>query len=480
MNASPRDRAPTPPAAGSTYALLRRVVDVRPGEVKAMLLSCLYFFFALSSYFILRPIRDEMAVASGARTLPWLFSGTLAAMLVANPLYAAVVARLPVRRFVAVTYAFFALNLIVFYVLWRGSIAEVATGRAFFIWTSVFNLFVVSVFWGVMADLFHHTQAKRLFGFIAVGGTLGSVSGSAITSFLVKEVGVPNLLLVSATFIIIAILLVGSLPPRATVAAAVAPGEGGDTRDTHERELIGGSVWAGFTRVMTSPYLAGIAVFLFLYTFGSTVMYFAQTEIIGEFYKDRELRTAILARIELTTQLIAGIGQAFLTARIIRVAGLSVTLAAVPLVSIIGFTALGMTAWGVLPLLATAVVFGIARRSTEFMLTNPSRKILFTVISREDKYKANSFIETVVYRFGDQATSWSYAGLTALGLTLTGIAWVTVPLSAIYLALGVWLGRRQKELASQQASMTLAAGPPVGSPSGATVRQPAAGSASTN
>ena len=434
-------------ASSASVAFFRRLVDVRPGEVRVMLLSGLYFYFALSAYFILRPIRDEMAVASGVRNLPWLFAGALAAMLVANPLYAAVVARMPVRRFVAVTYGFFAANLLVFYVLWRMHVAEVATGRAFFVWTSVFSLFVPSVFWGVMADTFHNTQAKRLFGFIAVGGTLGSISGSAITSFLAQEVGVPNLLLVSATFVVIAILLVSSMPPRSVVAAA-----GGVTAASadRERELIGGSVWAGFTHVIKSPYLAGIAAFLLLYTFGSTVMYFGQTEIIGEFYKDRELRTAILARIELTTQVIAGIGQAFLTARLIRLFGLSVTLAAVPFVSIVGFTALGMTAWGVLPLLATFVVFGIARRSIEFMLTNPSRKILFTVISREDKYKANSFIETVVYRAGDQITSWSYAGLAALGLTLTGIAWVAVPLSAVYLALGVWLGRQQREMASQQ------------------------------
>ena len=454
----PRTNTPSE-TNSSSVAFLRRLVDVRPGEVRVMLLSCLYFYFALSAYFILRPIRDEMAVASGVRNLPWLFAGTLGAMLVANPLYAAVVARMPVRRFVAVTYGFFAANLLVFYVLWRMHVAEIATGRAFFIWTSVFNLFVVSVFWGVMADTFHNTQAKRLFGFIAVGGTLGSISGSAITSFLVQEVGVPNLILVSATFIVIAILLVSSIPPRSAVAAA-----GGVTAapDDRERELIGGSVWAGLTHVLKSRYLAGIAAFLLLYTFGNTVMYFAQTDIIGQVYKDRELRTAILARIELTTQVIAGIGQAFLTARLIRLFGLSVTLAAVPFVSIIGFTALGMTAWGVLPLLATFVVFGIARRSIEFMLTNPSRKILFTVISREDKYKANSFIETVVYRAGDQITSWSYAGLAALGLTLTGIAWVAVPLSAVYLALGVWLGRRQREMASQQ---TKGVSPPPRAPS---------------
>ena len=456
---NPRTANTQPDSNSSSVSFLRRLVDVRPGEVRVMLLSCLYFYFALSAYFILRPIRDEMAVASGVRNLPWLFAGTLAAMLVANPLYAAVVARMPMRRFVAVTYGFFAANLLVFYTLWRAHVAEVATGRAFFIWTSVFNLFVVSVFWGVMADTFHNTQAKRLFGFIAVGGTLGSISGSAITSFLVQEVGVPNLLLVSATFMVIAILIVSSLPPRSEVAAA-----GGVTVEAdRERELIGGSVWAGLTRVLQSPYLLGISGFLLLYTFGSTVMYFAQTDIVGAFYKDRELRTAILARIELTTQMIAGIGQAFLTARLIRTFGLSVTLAAVPVVSIIGFSALGMTAWGVLPLLATFVVFGVARRSIEFMLTNPSRKILFTVISREDKYKANSFIETFVYRTGDQITSWSYAGLTALGLTLTGIAWVAVPLSAVYLALGVWLGRKQKEMAAEQAKGVAAPSTSVGS-----------------
>jgi len=144
-----------------------------------------------------------MAVASGVRNLPYLFMGTLTAMLIANPLYAAIVARFPMRRFVGITYGFFAVNLLAFYVLWRLKVAEVAVGRTFFVWTSVFNLFVPSVFWGVMADTFHQAQAKRLFGVIAVGGTAGAVSGAAITSFLVERVGVANLLLVSATFVVV-------------------------------------------------------------------------------------------------------------------------------------------------------------------------------------------------------------------------------------------------------------------------------------
>ena len=465
-------------SAGPLHALLRRVVDVRPGEVRVMLLSCLYFFFALSSYFIMRPIRDEMAVASGVRTLPWLFAGTLAAMLIANPLYAAVVSRLPVRKFVAVTYGFLAANLLVFYVLWRAHVAEVAVGRAFFIWTSVYALFVPSVFWGVMADTFHETQAKRLFGFIAVGGTLGSISGSAITSFFVQSVGVPNLLLVSATLIVLAIAIVASLP-RPAVAEAF-PRDADSRAGGHHREVIGGGAFSGMTHVLRSPYLAGIAAFLLLYTFGNTVMYFAQTDIIGRAYEDRELRTAVLARIELTVQTIAALGQAFLTARIIRWAGLSVTLAAVPLVSIIGFAALGSTAWGMLPLVATFAVFGIARRSIEFMLTNPSRKILFTVISREDKYKANSFIETVVYRAGDQMFSWGFNLLLGIGLTLTGLSWIAVPVSMVYLALGVWLGKRQRDLASQQSGAPPVAGPRGGPTTTPAIAQPAAGRASTN
>src|SRR5688500_13511755 len=194
------------------YRLLRRVVDVEPGEVRAMLLACLYFFFIFTSYFILRPIRDEMAVASGARSLPWLFAGTLTGMALVNPLYAALVVRFPVKRFITITYQFFALNLLLFYLAWRSGGATLWAGRGFFIWTSVFNLFVLSVFWQFMADTFRSGQAKRLFGFIAVGGTLGSISGSAITALLVDNVGAANLLLVSAALLQVAVAIVLFFP----------------------------------------------------------------------------------------------------------------------------------------------------------------------------------------------------------------------------------------------------------------------------
>ena len=424
------------------HRLMQRVVQVRPEELNAMLGAAVYFFCILTSFFILRPIRDEMAVASGTRNLPWLFLGTLGTRLVMNPLYASLVSKFPVKKFIPITYGFFVSNLLLFYAAWTLGWDEVMTGRVFFIWTSVYNLFIVSVFWGMMADAFDAGQAKRLFGFIAVGGTLGSVMGSGLTAFFVERVGVANLLLVSAGFLSVALLIVAAFP--------TLPREGSTSAVKREDEVIGGGALSGMTHVFASPYLSGIAVFILLYTLGSTVLYFAQTDIIGQFYEDREARTAVLGKMEFITQSITAFGQLFLTGRLIQRFGLAVTLAAVPFVSLIGFIALGLGNAGVLPLLATFIVFSVARRSTEFVMTNPSRKILFTAVSREDKYKASSFIETFVYRGGDQLASWGYAGLVALGLSLTGISWVTVPFAAAFFALAVWLGRQHKRIIDQQ------------------------------
>ena len=397
-----------------------------------MVLGCLYFFFTLASYFVLRPIRDELAVASGARTLPWLFTGTLAVMLVASPIFSALVVRFPAKRFIGITYQFFAANLLVFFLAPRLGVDAAVAGRAFFVWTSVFNLFVVSVFWSFMADTFRSEQAKRLFGFIAVGGTLGSIAGSALTALLARSIGTLNLLLVSAALLEVAAFLVAIFPAPAPDAATAR------MADERARRAIGGSVWAGITHVTRSRYLLGITGFLFLYTVGATVLYFAQTEIVGAHVTTREARTEMLARMELAAQTLTAITQVFFTARIIRALGLPAVLAIMPAVSVLGFAALGA---GGAPVLSTFILFSVLRRATNFGLTNPSMEILFTVVSREDKYKAKTFIETFVYRAGDQMAAWGYAGLTALGAGLAAIAWLAVPLSALFLALGVWLGR---------------------------------------
>lgn len=431
----------SPASADRLHALLRRVVDVQRDEMHAMLVSFAYFFFVLSGWFVLRPIREAVAAATGVSRLPYLFAATLAAVLVANPLFAALVVRYPVRKFISLTYQFFVVNILILYALMtfmapvEGSVADVWIGRTFFVWTSVFNLFVVSIFWAFMADSFRSEQAKRLFGFIAVGGSLGSTLGSAATAVLAPMIGTPNLLLISAVLIELAVLCVRRFPAR--------EGLPDHTLTRHEDVPIGGSLWAGFTRVVKSPYLLGISAFFVLFTFGSTILYFEQADIVGKTFADRAARTAVMARIELIVQSLTLVTQIFLTGRLIRWLGLAASLAFLPLVTMVGFAALGT--W---PVFLTVATLAVVRRAGNFALNNPAMEILFTVVPREDKYKAKNFIETFVYRFGDQIGAWGVAGLTALGLGMAGVAYAAVPLAAIWLALGVWLGRRQERLAS--------------------------------
>ena len=424
---------------------LRRVVDVRPNELAATWASFVFFFFVLSSYFILRPVRDLVAVTTSPTRLPWLFGGTLIAMLVANRLFSSLVVRMPVRRFVPLTYHVFASNLLVFFAVMRITGDAIGTvpwlGIVFYIWTSVYNLFITSVFWAFMADVFRSAQAKRLFGFIGVGGTLGSITGSTLCVVLADRIGVTNLLLVSMALLEVAAIVVARFP-----AAPRSPGDAPSAADDRDDGRIGGSVWAGFTAVLRSPYLAGIAGFQVLYTIGSTLLYFEQAQIIRQAFTSPEARTVVLAQIEQAVQILTVVMQIFLTGRIIRWFGLAVTLALLPAMTALGFTALGTA-----PILATLVVFIVLRRGTNFGLTNPAMEVLFTVVPREDKYKAKSFIETFIYRAGDQIGAWTYAGFAALGLGISGAAYAAVPFAVVWLALGLWLGRRQGQLAAAEA-----------------------------
>ncbi|HEX4622625.1 MAG TPA: MFS transporter [Myxococcaceae bacterium] len=423
--------------------LLSRVVDVRPEEVRATLLAALFFFFVLSSYFILRPIRDAMGVAAGVSKLPLLFLGTLGAMLVAQPLYAALVARTRVRRFIPVTYHFFAANLLIFFALQRfGSAAwGVWSGRVFFVWTSVFSLFVPSVFWSFMVDHFTPEQGRRLFGFIGVGGTTGSLLGSAITATLARAIGPDQLLPLSALLVELAVVVLLAFPAR--------PARIEEPAHVPARPL-GGSAWDGFRQLLSSSYLSGIAGFLFLYTLGSTILYFQQADVVGKTFATPGARTQVLAQLELGAQLLTLVTQLFFTGRIIRKAGVALTLMIMPAVSVLGFAALGMSGWRWLPLFGTLAAFTILRRGSNFSLTNPAMEVLFTVVDRSAKYKAKSFLETFVYRAGDQLAAWSYSGLTALGMSLGGIAWLAVPASAAFCVLGAWLGKRQAALARER------------------------------
>ena len=443
-----------PTRQAGPLAAATRLMGARPEEAQVVLLSCAYFFFILSAYYVLRPIRDAMGVAGGVSNIPWLFTGTLTGMLLVHPLFAALVSRWPRRRFVTLTYRFFMANLVVFFFLLRfvSEGASVWAGRAFFVWLSVFNLFVVSVFWSFMTDIFRERQSRRLFGFIGVGGTIGGIVGSSVTAFLATALTPVTLLWFSILLLEGAVWCVKRLD-RYVAGSARGPsertGDAGPAPATAMHEVIGGSAMDGIRRVAASPYLLGIAAFMLLFTVGSTFLYQVQADIISRHFPTDAERTAVFARIDLAVNLLTLLTQAFLTHRLVKWLGVGRALALMPALSVVGFAVLGTTTAlagiGTTVVLAVFVVFQVIRRGGEFALARPVREMLYTVLSRSDKYKAKNFNDTFVYRTGDQIGAWSFPAIGALGAGTAATVLVIVPLSVVWLLVALWLGRQQVE-----------------------------------
>ena len=450
---------PPADAAATRGTLLSRVVSMRPGEGRLVAWAWLYLFAVFTAYYVIRPIRDEAGVAGGVANLSWLFSGTLLAMMAVNPPFAALVAALPRSRFIGLTYRFFMLNLLAFLVLFRASGGEgnVWVGRAFFIWTSVFNLFVVSVFWSFMADLFTNEQGKRLFGFIAAAATVGGIVGASVTASTVESLGVPTLLLVAAALLELGVFASRRLGAIAPQFATPAKPKAGDAAaaPTGDSRAIGGGVLAGLTHALGSTYLLNICLYMLLYTILSTFLYFQQAAIVDASFASRGARTAFFARVDLLVNVLTLSAQVLLTGRVTRRLGVAATLTGVPLLTAIGFLWLGLA-----PAVAVVVGFLVLRRTGNFAFARPSREVLFTVVSREDKYKAKNFIDTVVYRLGDQVGAWSSSLVTMAGLGTGAIAWAAVPLALAWVANAWWLGRRQETM-STTASAPVVARPAV-------------------
>jgi ATP:ADP antiporter, AAA family len=432
------------PKGGPLYRALKRILDVRSAEASALGWSWFYIFSVLSAYYILRPIRDEMGVAGGVENLPWLFTGTLIGMILINPPFAALVAKLPRVRFISITYRFFIANLLLFVLLlhWAGPEQNIWIGRVFFIWTSVFNLFVVSVFWALMVDVFDSEQGKRLFGFIAAGATLGGIAGSGITAALAQHVS-PTYLLLGSMVLLEAAVFGARRLARLSDALHVRPGARGGQR------AVGGGVFSGIAHAFKSPYLVNVSLYILLYAVTSTFLYFQQAEIARSSFVDRGARTAFFARVDLWVNILTLGAQLFLTGRVVRNLGVGLTLGILPAVSVLGFSGLAL-----MPTIAIVVIYQVVRRAGNFAFARPAREVLFTVVALEDKYKAKSFIDTVVYRAGDQAGAWSYALLGFMGLGMTGIAVAAVPISLVWWLNGLWLGRQQERLATAEKTVS--------------------------
>ncbi len=422
-------------------AFLQRITGARSEEVPALAWALIYIVALFLAYYVLRPIRDELGVAGGVRNLPWLFSGTLAVMLLASPLFSYAVRSFSRDRFIAFSYRFFTLNLIVFAVLLAVVPPEgqVWIGRAFFVWVSVFNLFVISVFWSFIVDVFDAEQGKRLFGIIAAGATLGGLLGSALTSGLIEQIGRTGMLVISMLLLEVAVYASRRLSRVSETFHK--PIKAGDP----ERPL-GGGILAGMAHTFRSPYLLGLGLFILLYSITSTFLYFQQASIAEANFSDRAARTAFFAGIDLWVNAITLILQLFVTGWLMSWLGVLATLCALPVVSILGFGALAAY-----PTVAVFVTAQVARRVCNFAFARPTREVLFTSSDREDRYKAKNFIDTVIYRGGDQVGSWSYGGLVGLGLTITQISVIAVPLSLIWLVLSYFLARTHERVETRLA-----------------------------
>jgi ATP:ADP antiporter, AAA family len=438
--------------------IFSKIVDVKPDEIRALWLGFVFNFMVLGGYYVIRPIRDEIGASSGVENLPWMFTATLVAMLVANALFSALVAGMSRRKFIPIAYRFFIANLVIFSALMRilTPAQQAWLGRTFFVWLSVANLFVVTVFWAFMTDLFSNEQGKRLFGFISIGGSLGAIIGGSITAWLVKSIGAANLLLVSGVMFEVAAQSVRFFP------ADFARGQQTSQDRRAEDAAIGGSLWSGITHIFRSPYLFGLFAFIIFYSTTSTWAYFQQSDLAGHGFADRAARTTFFANLDRSVNTLTLLGQLFLTGRFLKWLGVTPTLIIMPALSLIGFVFIGVS-----PLLAVLAVFQVLRRAATFAFMRPAREVLFTVLRREDKYKAKSVIDTFAYRVGDQLGAWSYRGLNALGFGLRGISFITIPIITAWLALSVWLGHKQRIFAEAQRGKRVAPSVDIAAPEAA-------------
>lgn len=423
---------------------LERALNVRRGELAPLLFSALFFFCVLTALQVLRPAREALGMQRGIEAIRWLFMGTLVITLFVNPVFGLLVSRFRRMVFIATTYLFFAFNLLVFYALlvFTPQAVGQVSGQVFYVWMSVFNLFCTMVFWALMADRFSLEQSKRIFGVIAVGGTVGAIFGSWLAARYAEVIGAPALLLIAVAFLTFA---VGAAWGVTRTQPAAAASEGASPAAEPERAIIGGSAWEGFRAALKSPYLLGISAYVLILAIIATFIYFTRLQMVAELGEGVDMRAGVFARIDLYTQIATLVLQAIVTGHLMRRLGVPVTLALLPITVALGFVGLAIVGT-----LVALVVFDATFRAVQRAVMRPARETLFTVIGREDKYKAKAFTDTFVYRGGDVLGAQVEGLLRSLGFALYALAAVAVPLAVAWGVLGVWLGRRQQEAARQR------------------------------
>ena len=421
---------------------------IEPGEQRAALLSFCFLFLVMFSYQVLKPIRDAMGTVYGADKLEHLFTATFAGTFVVAPIYAWIASRVKLQTLLPCVYGFFVVNILVFYALFEANPESRMLAAAFYVWLSVANMFVISVFWSFMADLWAKEQSKRLFGFIAAGGSVGAAVGPAITAAVVTVVGTGAMMLLSAIGFALTIVIIRVLV-RDKAARHV---EGGHTQQTTLDRRLGGNPLAGFSLLLKSPYLLLIAAFILFMTWISTIVYFQQAEFISKAFASKEARTQAFAVVELIVNIGAIAIQLFGTSRLVSRFGVTAGLLFNPLLMLLAFVAVALS-----PVLMVLLSVQVIRRISEYAVARPSREMLFTVVDQERKYKAKSVIDTVVYRFGDLTAAWAQAGLGALGWGVSAIALFGAAVAAVWGTVALALGRRFERIRALQSEESSAA-----------------------
>ncbi|KWR76489.1 NTP/NDP exchange transporter [Cupriavidus sp. IDO] len=445
-----------PDTAATSLARLRRGLGIQPGEGGAVIAGFLFFFCLFASYFMLRPVRETAGIAGGVKNLQWLFTATFVVMLAAIPVYGACCAWLPRRRFVPWVYAFFIANLLAFAFATRAEPDNVWLARVFYVWLSVFNLFVVSVAWSLMADVFRPEQARRLFALLAAGASAGGLAGPVLGGWLVTRIGLTGLMLLSAALLAATLPGVGWLfgwRRRAGAGIAVA----GDAQSTASAAQdpahpVGGGLLAGLALLARSRYLLGISLFVVLLATASTFLYFEQARLVAEAFPERARQTQVFSALDATVQAFTIVIQLFFAGRVARRYGVTALLTAVPLIVAAGFLVLAL-----LPTFGVLAGAMILRRVGEYALLRPGREMLFTVVDPETKYKAKNVIDTAVYRAGDAVSAWVKTGIDALSGHPATVALAGAALALVWAVLGWWLGRQHEGQLGPQDASTLQA-----------------------
>jgi AAA family ATP:ADP antiporter len=414
-----------------SFPLIRKVLRAQAGEETAVALAFGYFFMLMCAYYLLRPLRDAMAIEAGLENLPWLYVGTLAATLVLSPGFGALVARVRKALLLPLTYVFFASNLLVFYLLFKIAPDAQWLAAAFFIWVSTFNMFVVSVFWSFMVDVFRDEEAKRLFGPIAAGGGTGAIVGPLLMQYLTPRIGVDAVVGLSMLF------LLGTLPCIRGLARWAEVRHGRFVLPPDDPEArIGGRVLSGLLLVARSPYLLGITAIILIGSTAAAFMYNEMLRFVEASYPDLASRGQFLGRIEFAVSLTSLLFQGIVVGWLIRRFSLRGALVTIPVLALGSFLVLAAA-----PVLLVLAAGQVLRRAGEYGIAKPSREVLFTVVDAETKYKAKNFIDTVLQRASDLVGVWLFALLHAAGVGLVGHAWICAAMMLPAIAVSFGLGR---------------------------------------